>query len=856
MVNGESLLYIHSSPVTHQFSLMKIYHLLFLLLLGLLAGCGDDPTPTAVAQAVPTFTATPAPTVQLPTVAAGAPTATATITPTLTPTATALPTATPRPEEQLRLGMQLHRYGDYAAARSTFAALLAQTDVNTHTQLLARYELVRAYLADDATGEALATLDKLDQELAKAGAGKDEFSAKAQFLRAEALVGQGEYTKAIALYWQFLESYPWMAEVVQGRIGAAYVAAGDTASAVAAYRRAVDATTDTIAKVRLLEVLAQSASSGADYATATQAYDTILTQAQNPAYRAEIQYLAGQALSSAGDTPHAIERWRSATQEDPTSKNAYTALIELVNRQVDFDLYQRGSIDLQAQAYAPAINAFQEYLDKAAATDSRVAAALHGLGQAYLGAEDYNSALTTLERLLNQFPQCSCFGQATLDKADAQNGLGDSTGARRTYRTFARDHANDPLAPEALWRSGYQALRAGNQVEAAADLLTLVDSFPKSERSPLALYVVALGAYQKGLYAQAADLYSQLQEKYPDYKWDGTAYWRGRAQLAQGDQAAAHKTWQALVERAPDIYYGILAAHALRQGSLQNGALLTDVVKVAGPPSRLAKDDGSQTFAESWLKQWLKSPDPQLSALPPALADDADLRMGRLLLDLDQRGDALVVLARLFARNQDDKRALYPLSLEFERIGVYRLSIVAMQRLLEFSPARLMEETPIFLQRRVYPRHFEDLITQEATANKLNPLLYYSLIRQESMFEEGARSSAAAQGLAQIIPDTGLWVARQLGHPDYTNAIIYRPYLNLKFGAYYLGRVRDDFADGNLVSALVGYNAGPGNIEAWRAISGADDTLFVEILNVNEPRIYVQALTTNLYHYTRLYGQQ
>ena len=62
-----------------------------------------------------------------------------------------------------------------------------------------------------------------------------------------------------------------------------------------------------------------------------------------------------------------------------------------------------------------------------------------------------------------------------------------------------------------------------------------------------------------------------------------------------------------------------------------------------------------------------------------------------------------------------------------------------------------------------------------------------------------------------------------------------------------------DYLDGNLISALVGYNAGPGNADYWREISGPDDTLFVEILNVNEPRIYVQAIVSNLYHYARLY---
>ena len=64
-----------------------------------------------------------------------------------------------------------------------------------------------------------------------------------------------------------------------------------------------------------------------------------------------------------------------------------------------------------------------------------------------------------------------------------------------------------------------------------------------------------------------------------------------------------------------------------------------------------------------------------------------------------------------------------------------------------------------------------------------------------------------------------------------------------------------DYLDGNLVSALVGYNAGPGNAEAWREQAGPDDTIFVEILSFSEPRVYVQQVAANLYHYARLYGK-
>ena len=111
---------------------------------------------------------------------------------------------------------------------------------------------------------------------------------------------------------------------------------------------------------------------------AAAAWDRILEMAQRPGYRAHVSNSAAYAYSLAGDEATAIQRWQMAIAEaqkvyqagdsvDVYSRAAaieiaYDALVELVNRNVDFDLYDRGIIDLAAEAYAPAIFAFQEFI--------------------------------------------------------------------------------------------------------------------------------------------------------------------------------------------------------------------------------------------------------------------------------------------------------------------------------------------------------------------------------------------------------------------------------------------------------------------------------------------------------------
>ena len=135
-------------------------------------------------------------------------------------------------------------------------------------------------------------------------------------------------------------------------------------------------------------------------------------------------------------------------------------------------------------------------------------------------------------------------------------------------------------------------------------------------------------------------------------------------------------------------------------------------------------------------------------------------------------------------------------------------------------------------------------------------LLIFALIRQESFFERGARSSAAAQGLTQVIPSTAEEIAGAIGWPNFEPDDIYKPYVNIKFGVYYLWAALNMF-DGNPYPALAGYNAGPGNAQYWvDQANTSDDDLFVEEITINEPKIYVRRVLAHFAAYKRLYGDQ
>ncbi|HRJ45339.1 MAG TPA: tetratricopeptide repeat protein, partial [Caldilineaceae bacterium] len=386
---------------------------------------------------------------------------------------------------------------------------------------------------------------------------------------------------------------------------------------------------------------------------------------------------------------------------------AYLALIELVNRNQPVDALLRGQIDLYAEAWQPALDAYQSFLAESAEDDTRRGDAWLGVARSYMGLGRWADALVALDGITAGDPACGCFGLAWLEKGRLEILRGDAAAGRRIYRTFAREHPTDPNAPEALWRSALSAIAADNALEAAADILALADGFPGSERAADGLSVLGIGAYVNGLYNQSGNAFQRLRDSYPEVRPEASAYWLGRALYAQDQREAARQLWAETVEREPGGYYGVLAGLAAqRVGFAPQEFIFGGMEQVAGAATTLAGDDGSGAFVEGWLAGWTTAPADGWGKLPAAVAVDADLRNGELLLDLGRRGEALAQLELVYRRYRDDPAAIYALALHFEELETFRLSLISAVWLIEHSPAKVTENAPLFLQRMAYPRHF------------------------------------------------------------------------------------------------------------------------------------------------------
>ena len=155
--------------------------------------------------------------------------------------------------------------------------------------------------------------------------------------------------------------------------------------------------------------------------------------------------------------------------------------------------------------------------------------------------------------------------------------------------------------------------------------------------------------------------------------------------------------------------------------------------------------------------------------------------------------------------------------------------------------------------RFVYMWPYQNEIVTYARRNKIDPFLVAAVIKNESEFKPGAVSPVGAVGMMQIMPETGEWIAGQMGLADYSVDSLYNPGINIRMGCWYLSELKFEFRD-NLLLMMMAYNAGRGNTHGWMNANGWDYT-FGEIGKIPYPesRNYVASVLHDRDEYYRLY---
>ena len=345
----------------------------------------------------------------------------------------------------------------------------------------------------------------------------------------------------------------------------------------------------------------------------------------------------------------------------------------------------------------------------------------------------------------------------TTAEAEALPDTHDENGARRLYLLMELARNRDDLdeqqrivtemetrfpqsqwLAEALFSSGNMYLLRRDYPKAVEYYSYLAAHFPQNKNAAAAHWRAGWLSYRQGLYADAARLFDEQIQLYPDATETAAAlYWRGRLYETQDHKPAqAAANYRTIVRAYQHFFYAQMARE------------------------RLAALGNTQPASKQ----------PQLEQLPGAAGASAGGELsGRQPASGQGAAAGQCGPERLHSRRRLPPIRTRPRGARWPR----RRSMPRMAR--RFAPCARssgpcptpprppFKSIPLAYWRILFPEPYWETIKAESAKNNLDPYLVASLIRQESEFNPSAISYANAYGLMQLLPSSGRALAREEG---------------------------------------------------------------------------------------------
>ena len=154
---------------------------------------------------------------------------------------------------------------------------------------------------------------------------------------------------------------------------------------------------------------------------------------------------------------------------------------------------------------------------------------------------------------------------------------------------------------------------------------------------------------------------------------------------------------------------------------------------------------------------------------------------------------------------------------------------------------------------QTYPLAHRELIRRYSAEQGLEPAYMAAIIMSESSFRSDATSPVNAQGLMQIMPETGEWIAGKFNE-TYTEGCLYDPETNIKYGCWYMGWLLNRYG-GDKACASAAYHSGQGTVDGWlQDPNYSADGRTLTVIPGENAKIYVNRVLDYYENYKEIYG--
>lgn len=550
--------------------------------------------------------------------------------------------------------------------------------------------------------------------------------------------------------------------------------------------------------------------------------------------RADIEFGVGKAYAALKQDKKAAEAFANIYYNMPTAGEAEAAYSELQTLPsappvTEAQRRTRAELLVKARRYSDAADAFRDLASHASseirpAYELELADALHRAGR----NREAKAELTTLP------------GASDDQKAQRLYLLGEIAWRTDDNPTFyAMVDQLRQTAPTSTWlEAGLLSVAnlhlVHHEYDQALDAYReLQQRFPNGGRASYAHWKTAWLSLRQGRNEEAKKLFEEQIAAYPNGNEANAAlYWRARLAEEDHDLPMARAFYQKLSDRYRNYYYAELARQRLK-----------NLPASADPPGEYPLLDRIPPLEHGEKIELAEPP-----------ADDLHFQKAKLL---GNGGLIDIAVRELQAAAADDGgKSWAPAETAqlYIDTGHYDRAIEVMKHSVPSYFAVDIPMLPREYWEALFPRPYWLELKRYATANRLDPYLVASLIRQESEFNPLAVSHANAVGLMQLLPKTGRVVAREESLKRYNPSELFTPAVNMELGTKYFRGMVDKFG-GSYEQALAAYNAGSDRVEEWMGQGTYRDAPeFVESIPFTETREYVQAILRNANVYRQLYG--
>lgn len=808
----------------------------------LVSGCGPIQTPPS-----PTETIVPTATITVPD---------QTITPTV------VVEVVPASEATLTDADLALAFGDYREAYKLYSGTLPQ-ETNEFRAAALFGQALTFYKQEDYFQSNRMLNDLINKYPATLPA------ARAHYILGEVALAEDHKDEALAEFQAYSTARAGVIDnVVFEKIGDLLLEDGQAEAAFEAYKTAYLAAPPTD-NLSLAQKVAEGYVNLGESQAAIDIYKEIYFRTTSDYTKAQMDLLIGRLLTSIGQTEEANTYYQDAVNNFPYAYDSYSALLALLDANQEVNELQRGLINYYIGQYPLAIEAFDRYIannnvdvDKALYYKG-LATRAQGLVLAGFesnertqanfsgGTPEDKAAIELWSGLISTYPASTYRMDAIQAIIETQNRyLGQIQLAIDTALNLVAELHSAAEAPDLLdTAASYQLF--DNQKQAAAESWTRIAlEFPTSEKAFNGLFFGGSVYFELGQFDKAAENFNRIIPMSAEpFELSAAYFWLGKINEAQGKDDEARQNWQAAMNQAPYGYYGIRAAELLENRTpFQEPAQYNLAVNL--PDLRIP--------AGEWLKTAFNLPmSTNLDYSSELFNHPGFIRA----MEFDRLGlydKASTEFSALLTENQDDALDVFRLIKVFLDKGYYRSALEASKiiaRLSGYADTPFSAAYPPYFTYIEYGSYYLPWIQAAAEKYNLSELLLLSVIYQESHFGAQAASGVGARGIMQLMPATAEQIATETGFlSTFEASDLDVPYYNLELGSNYLARMLYVF-EGDDYQALAAYNAGPGNVMSWVALTGDDPDVFLNTIRYQETRVYIRNIVEIFNRYSLIYGQ-